>query len=60
MIREKIISELARQGKTQREVCTACNLDHMNFNHFLKGRRPLPLYQVERVLMYLKIDLKKG
>lgn len=60
MIREKIISELTRQGKTQRAVCTACNLDPMNFNHYLKSRRTLPVDQLERVLKYLKIDLKTG
>lgn len=60
MIREKIISELAGQGKTQRSVCTACNLDPMNFNHYLKGRRTLPVDKLERVLKYLKIDLKTG
>jgi len=60
MIREAIKTAMKSQKVTQRRLAEDCGVYFTSLCHFLKGRRPLPLDQVERVLKYLKIDLKKG
>ena len=57
MIREKIIASLKAQGVAQRRCALDCGIDISNFNHFLKGRRPLPLEDVEKILRHLNLRI---
>lgn len=57
MIREKIEERLAELGITQMK-CAADNaLSYSSFNQFLRGRRALPLVNIEKVLAYLELEI---
>jgi lambda repressor-like predicted transcriptional regulator len=58
MIRESIITALKNQGVSQRRCALDCGIAPQTFNNFLKGHRPLPLDKLERVMDYLKIEMK--
>jgi transcriptional regulator with XRE-family HTH domain len=58
MIRESIISALKDQGVSQRRCALDCGITAQGFNHYLKGRRPLPYSDLEKVLTYLKLKLQ--
>lgn len=58
MIREAIKTAMMRQKVTQRMLADDCGVYYTAISHFLKGRRPLPLDKVEKMLEYLKIELK--
>jgi transcriptional regulator with XRE-family HTH domain len=58
MIRESIITALKNQGVSQRRCALDCGIAPQTFNNFLKGHRPLPLDKLERVMNYLKIEMK--
>ena len=57
MIRESIIAALKAQGVAQRRCALDCDIDPTTLNNFLKGRRGLPVENVEKVLKYLNLDL---
>lgn len=57
MIREKIIHTLKIKGEAQRRCALYCGIDPVNFNHFLKGRRPLPLGDLEKILRHLNLTI---
>lgn len=58
MIREAIKTAMKSQKVTQRRLAEDCGVYFTALCHFLKGRRPLPFDQVEKILQYLKITLK--
>lgn len=57
MIREAILSALKEQKISQRQCAIDCDFDYQNFNHFLKGKRPFPIDDVEKALKYLKLTI---
>ncbi len=60
MIREAIIKEL-RERKISKRKCAIDNgIIYQSFNQFLLGIRPLPLTDIENVLRYLNLEIKKG
>jgi len=58
MIRETILLTLKSQGVSQRRCALDCEILPQNFNNFLRGKRPLPLEKLEKVMEYLKIKIK--
>lgn len=58
MIREAILQSLKDQKKSQRRAAFDCGLDPINFNKFLRGERPIPLSDIEKILKYLNLNIK--
>jgi transcriptional regulator with XRE-family HTH domain len=58
MIREIIIQTLKEQGVSQRRCALDCGITPQTMNDFLRGRRPLPFWKLERIMEYLKIEMK--
>lgn len=58
MIRETIITTLQARGVSQRRCALDCDIMPQTLNNFLKGHRPLPMDKLERVMNYLKIEMK--
>lgn len=58
MIREKIIETMRSKGVTQKEIAGKCDISVSNLNHYLRGRRNLPVEKIEQILSYLSIGLK--
>lgn len=58
MIREIIIQSLKTQGVSQRRCALDCGIAPQHLNNFLRGRRPLPFWKLERIMEYLKIEMK--
>lgn len=58
MIRESIIQSLKAQGVSQRRCALDCAILPQVFNDYLHERRNLPYEALERVLQYLKIEVK--
>jgi transcriptional regulator with XRE-family HTH domain len=58
MIRESIIQALKDQGVSQRLCALDCGIAPQTLNNFIKGHRPLPLDKLEKVLTYLKIEVR--
>lgn len=58
MIRESIQQALKSQGVSQRRCAIDCGIAPQNLNQFLKNRRPMPVDMIERVMQYLKIEMK--
>jgi transcriptional regulator with XRE-family HTH domain len=58
MIRESIQQALKSQGVSQRRCALDCGIAPQNLNQFLKGRRQMPFDKLERILKYLKIEMK--
>ena len=60
MIREVITAELLKRGISKRKCALDNELNYPNFNHFLSGRRPLPIRDIEKVLAYLGLELSSN
>lgn len=58
MIRESIQQALKYQVVSQRRCAIDCGIAPQTMNDFLKGRRNLPFEKLERILTYLKIEVK--
>lgn len=58
MIRESIQQALKSQGVSQRRCALDCGMAPQNLNQFLKGRRQMPVGTIEKIMQYLKIELK--
>lgn len=58
MIRKTITTALKNQGVSQRRCALDCGITPQTMNNFLKGHRPLPLDKLEKVIEYLKIEMK--
>lgn len=58
MIREAILKRLKEQKITQKQLADDVGVTYQNFNSFLKGKREFPLSDIERILAYLKLDIK--
>jgi transcriptional regulator with XRE-family HTH domain len=58
MIREAIKGALKAQGISQRQIAEELGFDKTAFNAFLRGRRPFPVSDIEKLLKRLKIALK--
>ena len=59
MIREAIKNRIRELGLSQRKVAFDNGLSYNSFNDFLRGTRPFPLNDIEMVLRYLKLEIKK-
>lgn len=57
MIREAIIDQLKKRKISQRKCALDNEVDYINFNKFLKGQRPFPLSDIEKVLKYLYLEI---
>lgn len=58
MIRESIIQALKTQGVSQRRCAIDCGIAPQNLNQFLKGRRQMPVSTIEKIMQYLKIEMR--
>ena len=58
MIREAILQRLSELKLTQKKLADDVGVTYQNLNSFLKGRREFPLSDIERILAYLKLDIK--
>lgn len=62
-ISEKILLQMKRHNVRSRLVCQNLGLTESNFSAYLKGKRPLPYEDLERVCVYLGltlIEVKEG
>lgn len=59
MIREAIADRLKELKISQRRCALDNDLDYINFNKFMLGKRPLPLSDIEKVLGYLSLGIHK-
>ena len=57
MIREAIVKQLKERNISQRKCAIDNEIDYINFNKFLLGKRSFPLEDIERVLLYLNFKL---
>lgn len=58
MIREAIIERIRKLDITQKQLAEELGITYQNLNGFLKGRRSLPITDLERMLQHLKLVLK--
>jgi lambda repressor-like predicted transcriptional regulator len=59
MIREAIIESLKEKNISMRRCAVKNGLIYQNFYGFLKGNRSLPLDDIEKVLIYLGLEICK-
>ena len=59
MIREAIKNEIERIGISKRRCALDNELIYTHFCAFLRGDRPIPINDIEKVLRYLKLKIKK-
>ncbi len=57
-IREKIALRIKELGITKKTICDDLGLTQQNFSTFLTGKRPIPLDDLEKVLMYLGLTVQ--
>lgn len=57
-IREKIALRIKELGITKKTLCDDLGLTQQNFSTFLTGKRPCPLDDLEKVLMYLGLTVQ--
>lgn len=58
MIRDAIKNRMKELKITQTYIVEAVGLNKGNFSSFLKGNRPLPLEDIEKICELLKLQLK--
>lgn len=58
MIRDAIKNRMKELKITQAKVADTLDLNKGNFSSFLKGNRPLPLEDIEKICEFLKLQLK--
>ena len=58
MFRGAIKKALEEKKISQRRCALDNEIDYINFNKFLNGHRTLPLEDIERVFVYLKLTIK--
>lgn len=58
MIREAIKYRMKELRITQVRVADALDLNKGNLSAFLKGSRPMPLEDIEKICKFLKLQLK--
>ena len=58
MIREQILLKISDKKLSVRQVALKCDVTYQNFHAFLRGKRGLPLDDLERVCEYLKLKLR--
>jgi len=49
---------LKDQGVSQRRCALDCGIAPQNMNQFLKGRRQMPVGMIEKIMQYLKIEMR--
>lgn len=57
-INEKILLQQKRLGLKSRELCQKLGLKETNYSAYLKGKRPLPYEDLEKVCVYLGLTLE--
>jgi hypothetical protein len=58
MIRTAIADRLKELKISKRKCAIDNSIDYQNFFNFLKGIRPMPIDDIEKVLKYLKLEIK--
>lgn len=56
-INEKIMLQMKRHKVRARNLCKKLGLTETNFSSYLRGKRPLPYEELEKVCMYLGLTL---
>lgn len=57
MIRTAIKAALAARKISQRQCAIQNEIDYTSFNKFINGQRPLPLPDLEKVLVFLNLKI---
>lgn len=58
MIRAAIKKALAEKKLSQRQCALVNEIHYSSFSSFLKGVRPLPLADIEKVLKFLNLEIR--
>lgn len=56
-INERIHLRMKELGVRSRDLCQKLELNEHNFSPFIKGKRPIPYIEVERICNYLGLTL---